>query len=193
MEASRADFERAARSTNLSPPDPSPESIFSPSGWPDARYSFFVQIVDGDRISAHEFRSAIVLDKRVCPHCHRRFFSVSSARHHVRHQSCQRSITCTARAVHCEVAGAKDLHVSPLPGLEPPVIAPPPTEFVSTPVNHVDLRFYGNNQEAQDGGPCQGRHHSGELRHPVLFTSFFSLAKHCAVTNTRDSLMRHRG
>ena len=130
MEASRADFERAARSTNLISPDPSFESLSSSGPRPevqegrDARYRF------------------------LCPDCgweQTDFSSISNTRHHVRHQSCQRSGACTPRAVHCEVTWA---------------------ESVSAPVNHVDLRVRGNNQEAQDGGSCRGRHQSGEFRHP---------------------------
>ena len=63
-------------------------------------------------------------DKPECPHFHRCFSSISNARHHVRHQSCQRSGACTARAVHHEVAQTKGLHLPPPPGLDPPVIAP---------------------------------------------------------------------
>ena len=160
MEASRADFELAARSTNLSPPDSFPESILS-TGLPhesqdgrDARYRCSCPDsgwgADSEpqlrchRISAHGFRSAMVLDKPECPHCYRRFSSISCARHHVRYQSCQRRRACTARAVHHEVAQTNDLHLPPSPGLQPPVIASPPTEFVSTPVNHVDFRFDGS-------------------------------------------------
>ena len=120
------------------------------------------------RISAHGFRSAIASDKPECPHCHRRGSSISNARHHVRHQSCQRSGACMARAAHCEVAWTKDLHLPPLPGLDSPVIASPPTELASKPVNHADFRVHGNSQEAQDGGSCRGQHHRGEFRHPNL-------------------------
>ena len=102
-----------------------------------------IQIVDGvadsepqlrcHRISAHGFRSAIVLDKPECPHCHRHFSSISSARHHARHQSCQRRKACTTRAVRHEVVHTK--------------IASSPTELASTPVNHVVLHFNGKTED----------------------------------------------
>ena len=161
-----ADFELAARSANL-PPDPPPESIVSTGPPPesqdgrDARCRFSCPEcgwgADSEpqlrchSILSHGLRSAIVLDKPECPHCHRRLSSISGARH-LHHQSCQRSKACTARAVHHEVAQSKDLSLPPPPGPEPPVIASLPTELASTPVDHVVLGFNGKSQEAQDRG-----------------------------------------
>ena len=109
--------------------------------------AFHVRIVDVGLTQIHSFvatdgfRSSIVLDKPEGPRCHRRFSSISGARHHVHRQSCQRSEACTARAAHLEVAQTKDLTLPPPPGLESPVIASSPTELASTPVKHVVLRF----------------------------------------------------
>ena len=90
------------------------------------------------------------------------------------------------------------IHILPLRhGLEPLVIAPPPTEFVPAPMDHVDLRVYGNNQEAQDGGSCRVRHHSGELhltyrlrnlegiarRHDYEIRSLTAWSSHCWLFN----------
>ena len=164
----------------------------------DARYSFScpdcVWQTDSEpqlrchRISAHGLRFAIVWDKSDCSHCHRRFSSISSARHHVRHQSCQRNGACTARAVHHELAQTKDLHLPPSLGLVPPLIAFPPTEFVCTPVNHVDFRFHGNNQEAQDGGPGRSRHHSGELWHLQSDVQTPQSRRDCLTPRLRDQI-----
>ena len=45
MEASQADFERAARSTNLITPDQSPESFSSPSPPPEGQEGRDMQIL----------------------------------------------------------------------------------------------------------------------------------------------------
>ena len=147
MEASRAGFERAARSANVSPHDPSRESLFSPGPPPegqegrDARYSFLCPgcgQLRCHRTSARGFRSEIALDIPECPRCHRRFSSVSNARHNVRHQ---RSRVCTAHAEHHEVAQIKDLSLPLPPGLEPPGIELSPTELGAAPWNLVVPRF----------------------------------------------------
>ena len=81
------------------------------------------------------------------------FSSIFNARHHVRHQSCQRSGACTSRAVHHEVAQTKDVYL-PLPlGLEPPWIELPLAELGLAPLIPVVPRFDGINHEAQGEGP----------------------------------------
>ena len=187
MEAFRADFELAARSTILSPPDPSPKSILSTGPRPesqhgrDARYSFscpdcgwgqtqnrsFVVIVSlcTDFVLRSSFANQnahipIVVFPLYLAHAIVYVIRVVSAVEHARH-----------------VQYIMKLHRPKICICHPPVIASPPTEFASTPVVHVDLRFYGNSQEAQDGGPVEVG--TTELRHPNLTGVKYALKFNC--------------
>ena len=101
--------------------------------------------------------------KPECPPCHRRLSTISNARCHVSHQSCQRRRDCTTRAVHHEVARAKKLPLTPPPGLEPPMIAPPSAEHALTAADHVGSMETVKKRKTEDPLECGPTEESSEV------------------------------